>query len=43
MFEYTDYPVTMVLDGPNENATVALCQTAAFLDSADMRSAMAQR
>ena len=43
VFEYTDYPVTMVLDGPNENATVALRETAAFLDSADMRSAMAER
>ena len=43
VFEYADYPVTMILDGPNENATVALCQTVAFLDSADMRSAMEQR
>jgi molecular chaperone DnaK len=43
VFEYTDYPVTMILDGPNDDNTVTRCQTAAFLDSADMKSAMAER
>jgi len=40
-FEYTDFPVTMVLYGPNEDSTVSLCQTLAFLDLADMRFAIA--
>jgi molecular chaperone DnaK len=43
VFEYTEFPVTMVLDGPNEDATVAICQDLAFLDTADMRSAFANR
>jgi len=43
VFEYTDYPVTMILDGPNDDNTVTRCQAAAFLDSADMKSAMADR
>jgi len=43
VFEYSDYPVTMILDGPNDDNTVTRCQTAAFLDSADMKSAMAGR
>ena len=43
VFEYTEFPVTMVLDGPNEDATVAICQDLAFLDAADMRSAFTNR
>ena len=43
VWEYADYPVTLVLDGPNENATAALCNTMKFLDSATMKSVMTQR
>lgn len=43
VWEYADYPVTMVLDGPNENATAALCNSVKLLDSATMKSVMAQR
>ena len=43
VWEYADYPVTLVLDGPNENATVALCGTASFLDSTAVRSALTHR
>jgi actin-like ATPase involved in cell morphogenesis len=43
VFEYTDYPVTMVLDGPNADSTVTICQELTFLDTADMRSAFANR
>ncbi len=39
-WEYRDFPVTMVLDGPNEDATLALCGTATFLDAAGLRSAL---
>ncbi|TWF79791.1 Hsp70 protein [Pseudonocardia hierapolitana] len=39
-WEYQAHPVTMVLDGPNENGTVALCGTAEFLDSSAIQSAL---
>jgi hypothetical protein len=39
-WEYQDHPVTMVIDGPNDNATLALCSTATFLDAAGLRSAL---
>jgi molecular chaperone DnaK len=42
-WEYQDHPVTMVIDGPNENATAALCGTAEFLDSAGIQSALGAR
>jgi hypothetical protein len=43
VFEYTEIPVTMVLDGPNEDSTVSRCQTLEFLNLADMKSAIANR
>jgi hypothetical protein len=42
-WEYQAHAVTMVIDGPNENATAALCGTAEFLDSAGMQSALGAR
>jgi molecular chaperone DnaK len=43
VWEYADFPVTMVLDGPNTDATVARCENAKFLDSAAMESASPPR
>jgi hypothetical protein len=43
VWEYSDFPVTMVLDGPNTDATVARCENAKFLDSAAMESALPSR
>ncbi|QYN38301.1 Hsp70 family protein [Pseudonocardia sp. DSM 110487] len=42
-WEYEAYPMTMVIDGPNDNATVALCSTATFLDTAGLHSALEAR
>jgi molecular chaperone DnaK len=42
-WEYQAYPMTMVIDGPNDNATVALCSTATFLDTAGLHSALEAR
>jgi hypothetical protein len=41
VWEYADYPVTMVIDGPNDNATLSLCGTATFLDPAGLESVVA--
>jgi molecular chaperone DnaK len=41
VWEYADYPVTLVLDGPNNDTTVALCGQKTFLDSAAMKSVVA--
>ena len=38
VWEYADYPVTMVIDGPNDNATLSLCGTVTFLDPAGLES-----
>jgi hypothetical protein len=38
VWEYASYPVTMVIDGPNDNATLSLCATATFLDPAELES-----
>ena len=43
VWEYADYPVTMVLDGPNDDRTTALCGTAGLLGSTAMESAMRDR
>lgn len=41
VWEYADYPVTLVLDGPDTDATAALCGQQKFLDSAGMKSIVA--
>jgi hypothetical protein len=41
VWEYADYPVTLVLDGPDNDTTVALCGQEKFLDSAGMKSVVA--
>jgi molecular chaperone DnaK len=38
VWEYADYPVTMVIDGPNDNTTLSLCGTVTFLDPAQLDS-----
>jgi len=43
VWEYAEYPVTMVLDGPNDNTTNALCGAAGLLGSTAMESAMRER
>jgi hypothetical protein len=43
VWEYADFPVTMVIDGPNTDATVARCENAKFLESAAMASALPPR
>jgi hypothetical protein len=43
VWEYAKYPVTMVLDGPNDDKTAALCGTAGLLGSSAMESSMRQR
>jgi molecular chaperone DnaK len=38
VWEYANYPVTMVIDGPNDNTTLSLCGTVTFLDPAQLDS-----
>jgi hypothetical protein len=40
VWEYAEFPVTMVIDGPNDNGTLSLCGNATFLDEAALRSAV---
>jgi molecular chaperone DnaK len=42
-WEYQDHAVAMVIDGPNDNGTLAVCGTAEFLDSAGLQSALGAR
>jgi hypothetical protein len=39
-WEYSRFPVTMVIDGPNNDATLSRCGTATFLDETALRSAL---
>ena len=43
VWEYADYPVTLVLDGPNDGDTAAVCGSAGLLGSTAMESAMRER